>query len=154
MLFRHSHHDDHQSLFTTFLLLLFRCQCLSSNVRPFIFFIFYSCTQTCPEKVNIDQKLLLKGTCVVCFGELTFKWNLFRHTKPTMDPTNIFEMMEVKDLEELSTMPVTSLNLAVKANSLPRDTRYTARFRAIRPSGQYGEYFHTFLTNSPPENGK
>ena len=137
-----------------FFLLLFLYQCFPSDVRPFIFFNFFSCTQTCPEKVNIDQKLSLKGTCVVCFGELKFLWELFRHTKPNLDPTDTDKMEKVKNLKELSTMPVKSLNLAVKANSLPRDTRYTAVFRAYRPSGQYGEYFHTFVTNSPPENGK
>lgn len=122
----------------------------SSHFLP----LLHSCTQTCPEKVNIDQKLSLKGTCVVCFGELKFRWKLFQHTKPNTDPTNTAEMEEVQNLEKLSTMPVSSLNLAIKANSLHRDTRYTALFRASRPSGQYGEYFHTFVTNSPPENGK
>ena len=63
-------------------------------------------------------------------------------------------MTEVLNLDQITTTSITSLDLAVKPDKMARDTYYTALFRAKRPSGQYGEYFHTFLTNSPPENGK
>lgn len=117
---------------------------------------FRSCHPLCPPKVNIDQKLQLKGTCVICFGTLSFKWKLFRHPqfRKITDPTDTDSMKEVPYLDQITTTSIRSLDLAVKPDKLARDTYYTAVFRAERPSGQYGEYFHTFLTNSPPENGK
>ena len=121
-------------------------------------FSFRSCNLLCSPKVNIDQKLQLKGTCVICFGTLSFEWKLYRHPPFTKikDPTDTTSMkeFEVLDLDQITTTSITSLDLAVKPDKLARDTYYTALFRAKRPSGQYGEYFHTFLTNSPPENGK
>ena len=90
---------------------------------------------------------------MVCFGELTFEWKLYRHTAPDMDPIDTEHMEEVLNLEEISTTSIHSLDLAVKHRALVRDTHYTATFRAYRLSGQYGEYFHSFVTNSPPENG-
>lgn len=71
-----------------------------------------------------------------------------------MDPVDTVNMVEISNLQELSTTPITSLNLALKKDVLPRDTGFTAFFRAYRQNGQYGEYIHTFVTNSPPENGE
>lgn len=120
------------------------------------FLFLCSCNSLCPPKVNIDQKLQLKGTCVICFGTLSFEWKLYRHPPfpKIKDPTDTTSMEEVKHLDQITTTSITSLDLAVKPDKLARDTYYTVIFKAIRPSGQYGEYFHTFLTNSPPENGK
>ena len=93
---------------------------------------------------------------MICFGTLSFEWKLFRHppSRKITDPTDTTLMKKVLNLDQITTTSITSLDLAVKPDKLARDTYYTALFRAKRPSGQYGEYFHTFLTNSPPENGK
>ena len=133
-------------------------QAMSFVIIESCFLLIRSCTPLCPTKVNIDQKLQLKGTCVICFGTLSFEWKLFRHppSPKIRDPTDTKKMkeFEVLNLDQITTTSITSLDLAVKPDKMARDTYYTALFRAIRPSGQYGEYFHTFLTNSPPENGK
>ena len=133
-------------------------QAMSFVIIESCFLLIRSCTPLCPPKVNIDQKLQLKGTCVICFGTLSFVWKLFRHppSSKIKDPTDTKEMkeFEVLNLDQITTTSITSLDLAVKPDNMARDTYYTALFRAIRPSGQYGEYFHTFLTNSPPETGK
>lgn len=71
-----------------------------------------------------------------------------------MDPIDKDNLEPVNHLEEISTTPINSLNLALKEDSLPKDTGFTAFFRAHRLNGQFGEYIHTFVTNSPPENGK
>ena len=115
---------------------------------------FISCSPSCPPKVNIDQKLALEGTCKVCFGELTFHWQLFRHKELGTEPTDRDNMVQIPDLQEKSTTQIDSLNLALKENVLLKDTKFTAFFKASRSNGQYGEYMHTFVTNSPPENGK
>jgi len=90
----------------------------------------------------------------VCFGELTFSWELFRHKELGTDPIDTDNMVKISNLEEKSTTPIDSLNLALKEDVLPKDTGFTVFFRAYRLNGQYGEYIHTFVTNSPPENGK
>lgn len=74
--------------------------------------------------------------------------------KPNTDPTKTEEMELVENLKEKSSTGDTSLNLALNKDILPKDQEFTAAFRAYRLSGQYGEYIHTFVTNSPPENGK
>ena len=127
--------------------------CIISIINHLVF-SFISCSPSCPTKVNIDQKLPLEGTCKVCFGELTFSWELFRHKELGTDPVDTGNMVKISKLQDLSTTSITSLNLALKENALHRDTGYTAFFRAYRQNGQYGEYIHTFVTNSPPENGK
>ena len=104
--------------------------------------------------MNIDQKLALKGTCKECYGEITFKWELYKHLALNVKPTDMTNMKKVENLDKISTTRATSLNLALKKNVLPKDTGYTAIFRAFRRNGQFGEYIHTFVTNSPPENGK
>ena len=73
-----------------------------------------------------------------------------------MVPTDTGNMVPIigRDLEEISTTPIDSLNLAIKEHELSKDTGYTALFKAHRLNRQYGEYIHTFITNSPPENGK
>ena len=71
-----------------------------------------------------------------------------------MDPIDKDNLEEVNNLQEKSTTPINSLNLALKEDTLPKDTGFTAFFRAFQGNGQYGEYIHTFVTNSPPENGK
>lgn len=92
---------------------------------------------------------------MVCFGELTFEWKLFPHTVPNINPADAVDSQtEVQDLDLSSTTSITSLNLVLKAGVLHRETQYTAVFRAKRESGPYGEYLHSFFTNSPPENGK
>ncbi len=70
-----------------------------------------------------------------------------------IDPDNLVEVPPA-DLAEMSTTGIDSLNLALRQETLPKDTGFTAFFRAYRQNGQYGEYVHTFVTNSPPENGK
>lgn len=91
---------------------------------------------------------------MVCFGKLRFKWELYRHNGSNVDPTDTSKVVKVRNLEEMSTTSIDTLNLVVKADMLPADTYHTAIFKAIRPSGQFGEYLHTFITNSPPENGE
>lgn len=70
-----------------------------------------------------------------------------------MDPIDTGNMVKVTNLAEMSTTGTDSLNLALRHDTLPKDTGFTAFFRASRRNGQYGEYIHTFVTNSPPENG-
>lgn len=115
---------------------------------------FFSCSPSCPLKVNIDQKLPLEGFCKVCYGELRFSWELFRHKELGINPTDTENMVAITNLQDISTTPINSLNLALKEDVLPRDTGFTAFFKAYRRNGQYGEYIHSFVTNSPPENGK
>lgn len=91
---------------------------------------------------------------MVCFGRLTFEWELYWHNGSNVDPTDKNKMVKFPDLKEMSTTSIYSLNLVVKANTLPPNTYHTAIFKAFRPSGQFGEYLHTFITNSPPENGE
>lgn len=91
---------------------------------------------------------------MVCFGRLTFEWELYWHNGSNVDPTDKNKMVKFSDLKEMSTASIYSLNLVVKANKLPPNTYHTAIFKAFRPSGQFGEYLHTFITNSPPENGE
>lgn len=91
---------------------------------------------------------------MVCFGRLTFEWELYWHNGSNVDPTDTSKMVKFPDLKEMSTTTIYSLNLVVKANKLPPNTYHTAIFKAFRPSGQFGEYLHTFITNSPPENGE
>ncbi|XP_022779645.1 uncharacterized protein LOC111321123 [Stylophora pistillata] len=109
------------------------------------------CSPVCASKVNIDQKLPLRGTCIDCYGELDFRWQLYRQNGA--DPTKTGEMEPVKHLDKKSSTGDKSLNLALKKNILVKDEQYVAVFRAYRLSGQYGEFIHTFETNSPPENG-
>ncbi|XP_068694084.1 polycystin-1-like protein 2 [Montipora foliosa] len=112
-----------------------------------------SCTQTCPKKVNIDQKMSLKGHCVECFGELTFLWELYQHINASnVDPTDTSKMKKDQNLEKKTTTGIKSLNLVVKPNTLHPDCRYTVIFKAFRGQ-QYGEFLQTLETNSPPKNG-
>ena len=122
--------------------------------NPIFYSLLYSCSQTCPKKVNIDQKMSLKGHCVECFGKLKFLWELYLHINASnVDPTDTSKMKKVQHLEEISTTGIKSLNLVVKPNTLLPDCHYTVIFKAFRGQ-QYGEFLQTLETNSPPKNGE
>ncbi|XP_048576826.1 uncharacterized protein LOC5521481 isoform X2 [Nematostella vectensis] len=114
------------------------------------------CGQNCQRKVNTDQKLAIVGSCIECFGRLTFKWDLYRQLYCdlliTADPGYFIKIPD-EDFKKMILTSIDGQNLVMKKDSLMPDTCYTLSYKAYRPSGIFGESKYMFLTNSPPENG-
>ena len=71
------------------------------------------------------------------------------------EPYNLTDLNEIpKDkFEKMSCNPVDGLELGIKSYSLHPGKKYILSFRAVRPSGVFGELRYTLLVNEPPKNG-
>ena len=72
------------------------------------------------------------------------------------EPFNLSSLNEIPpaELQGIASNPINELDIAIKPHSLSIGKKYIFAFRAIRPSGVYGELRTTVIVNSPPVGGK
>ena len=72
------------------------------------------------------------------------------------EPFNLTDLyaFSPEEFQNMASSPTNQLDIAIKPHSLTSGRKYIMAFRAIRPSGVYGELRYTMLVNSPPNKGK
>ena len=91
-----------------------------------------------------------------CFGELSFNWSLYEYDNVRQfEPFDLSTLKAIpaEEFQNMAANPTDELALAIKPDSLKVDRKYTIAFRAMRPSGVFGELRTTVIVNSPPHGG-